>query len=464
MASISSLGIGSGLDLNGLLDQLKAAERQQLTPIKLQQQSYQAKISAFGKLESALSSFQDAVAKLNDTSLYESLSTNVTGDSVTASATSEAQAGTYDVNVTNLAKAQSLATNGFTARDTELGSGTMTIDVGTGDKAQTLTIDIAQADSTLEGIRDAINAKDAGITATIVNDGGTDPYRLVLSSDDTGTESAIQTIDFVSDAGDTALDDKLSYGGTGTMSETVAAEDAALTVNGIAISSQSNDVEGAIQGVTLDLIATGESTVKVEQDNLALRDAVSGFVKAHNDLQGTIDSLTSFDAETGDAGTLLGDATLRNVESRLREVLTDTVEAGAFDYLTDVGISRQLDGTLELDNEKLDDAIANNRQALTDFFAGTDTADGLTDTLDTTLEQILEDDGTLDNVTTGLESSIERLDERKARMERSIDQTIERYRSQFSQLDGLVASMNQTSTYLTQQFDSLSAMLSSNKK
>lgn len=463
MASISSLGIGSGMDLNGLLDQLKSAERQQLQPLVTQQKSYQAQVSAFGKLESALSSFQDAAAKLNDASLYESLSTSVTGESVSATASSEAQAGTYDVNVTNLARAQSLATDGFTALDTELGSGTMTIEVGTGDKAQTLTLNIAQADSTLEGIRDAINAEGAGVTASIVNDGGASPYRLVLSSDETGTEAAIQTVDFASDAGDSALDNKLSYGvANSTMAETVAAEDAALTVNGIAITSQSNTVEGAIQGVTLDIAETGESTVRVEQDNLAVRDAVSGFVKAHNDLQGTIDKLTSFNAETGAAGTLLGDGTLRSIESRLREVLTDTVDSGTFDRLTDVGISRQLDGTLELDDETLDDVIANDRQSLTDFFAGTETADGLSDILEGTLGRILDDGGTLDNATTGLESRIEGLDERKARMERSIDRTIDRYRTQFSQLDGMIASMNQTSTYLAQQFSALDAQLGRN--
>ncbi|ATJ84642.1 flagellar filament capping protein FliD [Halomonas beimenensis] len=462
MASISSLGIGSGMDLNGLLDQLRSAERQQLEPLVAQQKSYQAQVSAFGKLESALSSFQDAAAKLNDTSLYESLSTSVTGESVTASASSEAQSGTYDVNVTNLARAQSIATDGFAARDAEQGSGTMTIDVGTGGQAQALTIDIAQADSTLEGIRDAINAEDAGVTASIVNDGGASPYRLVLSSDETGTEAAIQSVAYASDAGDTALDDKLSFGGSGTMAETVAAEDAALTVNGIGITSQSNTVEGAIQGVTLEIAEAGESTVKVEQDNLAVRDAISGFVKAHNDLQGTIDKLTSFDGETGAAGTLLGDGTLRSVESRLREVLTDTVDAGTFDRLTEVGISRQLDGTLELDDETLDDVIANDRQSLIDFFAGTDSADGLSDTLDGTLGRILDDGGTLDNATTGLESRIEGLDERKARMERSIDRTIERYRSQFGQLDSMIANMNQTSTYLAQQFSSLNAQLGQN--
>lgn len=464
MASISSLGIGSGLDLNGLLDQLKAAERQQLTPIKLQQQSYQAKISAFGKLQSALTSFQGAADKLNDASLYESVSSSVTGSSVKAAASEEAQPGRYDVNVTNLARAQSIATAGFAARDTALGAGTLTLDIGTGAEAQSVTLNIAAGDSSLEGIRDAINAEEAGVTATIVNDGGAEPYRLVITADDTGTEAAVQSVTFASDSGDTALDDKLSYGGTGTMTQTVAAENAALEVNGIAISSQSNQVEGAIQGVTLTLAEEGTSTVEVERDTLAVREAVSGFVKAHNELQSTMDTLTKFDSETGDAGVLLGDGTLRSVESRLRSTLSGGVAEGDLRMLSDIGISLELDGTLELDEEVLSEVVANQPGALSTFFAGAAEDEGLAGKLDTTLEQMLADKGLLDNAKSGLESRVDSLSERMARMESSIERTIDRYRTQFSQLDGMIASMNQTSTYLTQQFDSLSAMLSSNKK
>ncbi|GED22877.1 flagellar filament capping protein FliD [Halomonas halmophila] len=457
MASISSLGIGSGMDLNGLLDQLKSAEREQLEPITAQQQSYEAKVSAYGKLKSALSSFQDAAAKLNGEELYQSLSSNVTGDSVTATASSEAQAGRYDVSVDELARAQSLASQGFAERDAELGAGSLTIEVGTGDAAQTLNLDIAQADSSLEGIRDAINAEGTGVTASIVNDGKDNPYRLVLTSDKTGTESTIQSVDFASDASDGTLDAKLSYGvADATMEQTVQAKDAALTVNGLSISSQSNQVEGAIQGVTLEIAETGDSTVEVELNNRDLREGVSGFVDAYNSLRGTIDSLTSFNAETGEAGELLGDSTLRGIESRLRDIIGGEVGGGELNMLSEVGIDLEVEGTLTLDDDALDETIMDNRQALAGLFAGTGSSDGLTDTLDTALESMLKEGGTLDIATSGVESRIEGLNERYTRMEGSIDRTIERYRSQFSQLDGMIANMNQTSTYLSQQFSALS--------
>lgn len=455
MASISSLGIGSGMDLNGLLDQLESAEREQLKPLESQKASYQAEISAYGKLESALSSFQDAAAKLNDESLYRSLSTAVTGDSATATATSEAQAGTYDVGVTNLARSQSIASAGFAEGETF--GGEMTLNVG----GETLPAFTIEAGSSLEDVRDTINSQDAGVSASIVNDGSGTPYRLVLSADDTGTDAAIQSIQFDGNAGLTfdkaKAEDPVGNPGYAGMAQTVEARNASLTVNGIDITSQSNTVEGAIQGVTLELAETGDSTVKVELNNRALREAVTGFVDAYNEYRSTADDLTSFDQESGAAGELLGDSTMRSVESRVRSVLSGGTPSGGM--LSDIGISLELDGTLSLDDEALDDVILNDRQALSNFFAGTEDSDGMSDAVDRTLGNLLDDGGSLDNATSGLESSIERLDERYASMEDSIANTVSRYRSQFSQLDGMIANMNQTSTYLTQQFDSLSAQL-----
>ncbi|MFY0989111.1 flagellar filament capping protein FliD [Halomonas sp. C05BenzN] len=455
MATISSLGIGSGLDLNGLLDQLRDAERGKLAPLKQQQASHQAKISAYGKLSSALSTFQSAAARLNEASLYQSVSSGVSGSSVEAAATAEAVPGRYDVDVTQLARAQSIATGGF-AEGASFDAGTLTISTASGDP---LAIEVAQ-DDTLEAIRDRINAADGGISASIVNDGDADtPYRLVLSTGETGTEAAIQSIQF--DGGDGRL--TFNDGAADGFSEVVAARDASLTVNGIEITSQANRVEGAIQGVTLDLAELGESTVTVELNNRELREAVTGFVKAYNDLKGTTGELTRFDAESGVAGELLGDGTLRSVESRLRSVLGGGVGEGEFRMLSDIGIRLQRDGTLELDEARLDEVIVNDRQALTDFFAGQDKAGGLAGKLDQSLGQMLDDRGLLGNAKRGLESRMDSLDTRFERMERSIERTIERYRQQFGQLDAMIASMNQTSSYLTEQFDMMNAQLGRTK-
>jgi len=461
MSTITSLGIGSGLDLNGLLDQLREAEQGRLEPITQQKEAQEAKLSAYGTLQGALSALQSASDALNDSELFERVSSNVTGTGVTSAASAEALPGRYDVSVTSLARAQSIATGGFAAGET-FSAGTMSIQAGDGDP---LSISVEEDDS-LEDIRDSINAAGSGVMASIVNDGdAANPYRLVLSATETGTNAAIQSITF--DGGDERLSFEAEPEGgyapeyTG-MQQTVDPQDAALSVNGIAISSQSNQVEGAIQGVTLNLVEEGESaasTVVVERNNFAVRDAVNQFVSAYNALKETTGTLTSFSAETGTAGELLGDSTLRSIESRLRGAVGGTISGSDFSNLSDIGISLQLDGTLELDEDLLDDALVNNRQALTDFFAGESEEEGFAGGLSAVLSQVLDDGGLLDNARDGVESRITSLDERAARMELSIEREIERYRVQFGQLDSMIAQMNQTSAYLTQQFDNLSSML-----
>ena len=445
MASISSLGIGSGLDLNGLLDQLQDAERGKLEPIEQQLETQQTKISAYGQLQSALSAFQDSADALNDSALYESLSTNVGGEAINATADAEAQPGSYNVSVETLATRGTLASDGVDTADEAITTEAQKLTLNFADSPSQV-VDIA-ADSSLEDIRDAINAnEDAGVNATIVND-GTD-FRLALSSRETGAAASIESFSFDGAAPFVADTDNTLQSGT----------DAALTVNGIAITSATNQVEGAIQGVTLNLQEEGESTVKIEQDTLAVREAVTSFVDAYNDLKGTMGELTSFNAETGAAGELLGDSAVRTVESRMRSVLSGGVE-GEFSMLSDIGISLQTDGTLEIDSDELDNAIANNQDALSAFFVGSSDETGMAGKVNTMVEQLLSTSGTVTGAITGAENSIESLGERYTRMEQSIDQTISRYRTQFGQLDSMIAQMNQTSSYLTEQFDALDAQL-----
>lgn len=447
MATISSLGIGSGLDLSGLLDQLEDAENEKLTPIVTQQESYQTKLSAFGTLESSLSSLRDAVSKLSDPETFTAVTSSMTGDAVTASTTGDAVAGRYQVEVSQLAQAESMASKAFDSKSDDLGiSGTLTLSVGDGDA---VSIDYAEGDS-LEDIRDAINGADAGATAAIVNDGN--GYRLTLTSDATGTDSTMSL------SGDTA-----AFGDTATsgFSTTVEAQDAMLTVNGISITSQSNTVEEALQGVTLNLTSTtdGAETLTVSQDTESMTEAVKAFVDAYNSFQSTADNLTSYDAESDTAGTLLGNSTMRSIESRLRSALSFGTSDGTYNMLSDLGIERQLDGTLEVDDDKLNEAIASNSDAVSQFFAGVDGEGGFAASVDDTMGTILDDGGLLEIATDGIDATLERLDDRYTRTQESIAATIERYRTQFSQLDQLVSQMNSTSDYLTQQFESLNAQL-----
>lgn len=442
MATISSLGIGSGLDLSGLLDDLKDAENEKLTPIVTQQKSYQTKLSAFGTLESSLTALREAVGKLSDPTTFTAVTSSMTGDGVTANITGDAVSGRYQVKVSQLAQAQSLASGGLSTDKTEaLGkSGTLGISVG-GEEA----VDIAiGSDDSLEDIRDAINKADTGATASIVFNGS--QYQLTLTSEKTGTQSAIQVTD----------DDNL-FG----FSETVPAQDAQLEVNGISITSQSNTVEGALEGVTFELTSTTESaqTLSVSKDTESMTEAVQAFVDAYNSFQGTADALTSYDSESDTAGVLLGNSTMRGIESRLRGVLSYNGGEGEFSMLSDLGIERQLDGTLKVDDDKLADAMSNNSEAVSQFFAGVDGEGGLGASVEDTLGTILDDDGLLKIATDGIDTSLDRLSDRYTRMQESIDATVARYRTQFAGLDSLVSQMNSTSDYLTQQFNALNAQL-----
>ncbi|MAP34289.1 MAG: flagellar hook protein [Halomonas sp.] len=461
MATITSLGVGSGLDLTGLLDQLQAAERGKLEPITLQKQQQQAKISAYGQLQTSMNAFQDSLAKINDSALYQSLSANVRGDAIKATTTADALPGSYRVEVSKLATSGSLASSRVTESDTALDlQGATAIQLTFGN-SETVSIDIA-ADSSLTDIRDAINAnKDSGVNATIINDGT--GYRLALSSKTTGADASIASFGFVDAAGATVAGPFAEDAATKQ-----AGKDAALTVNGIAISSANNKIEGAIQGVTLNLaelsIADGEtasSTVNVERDTLKQREAISGFVKAFNDLKGTIGKLTSFNGDSETAGELVGDSTVRTIESRLRSVLTGSVAGSELSTLNQLGITLQRDGTLEMDEDKISDLVANNPQALSDFFVGSD-GDGLAAQLDSTVEQMLGDNGVVKLAISGAESRVKSLDERYERMEKTIEGTISRYRTQFGQLDSMIAQMNSMSSYLTQQFEALDAQLGRN--
>ncbi|WP_043531816.1 flagellar filament capping protein FliD [Litchfieldella xinjiangensis] len=445
MATISALGVGSGLDLNGLLTQLRSAERQKLTPIVQQQQSYKAKISAFGKLESALTKFQTSVNTLNDAKSFKGVTSQVTGSSITAASNTDAPVGRYEVNVTSLAKASSVATNGVDDKTRKLGAGSVDIVVG----SKTINVEVTEEKSSLEGIRDAINAKNAGISASIINDGTEGAaYRLVLASTETGTQASISSVTFNGLLGlEEDTDTKLS------------AVDAELEVNGIKITSQTNRISEAIQGVTLDLNEMGASTLTISRDDAAIKESVKGFVESYNALNKTIKDLTKYNAATDTAGGLIGNSTVRSIASQLRSDLTSGVEEGTFGYLRDIGITLKVDGTLQLDEAKLDEVVANGTQDLSLFFGGTTKDGGLAGKLGKSLDLMLKSDGSLDSATSGLESSIKSLDQRYANVEKSIESTIERYRKQFAQLDGMLSSMNQMSGYLMQQFDMMNAQL-----
>jgi len=477
MSSVSSLGVGSNLDLSGLLDKLAAAESQPLVALQKQQVSYTAKLSAYGSLQNALSSFQAAATSLSKATLFQGVkAASSAADVLTASADSTAVAGTYAVNVTQLAQAQSLVSGGVASTTSAIGAGaastvtiafgaiagtlnptTGTYDAGaafTADAARTpVSLTIDSTNNTLAGIRDAVNKTTGiGVTASIVNDGTTN--RLVLTSTSTGQKSSMS----ISVSGDAAVGSLLANDPTAAQNlrQTVTGTDAALTVNGIAVTSATNTVVSSVQGVTMTLAKTGLSSLTVSRDTASVESAVGAFVNAYNSLQGTAAQLTRYDVAKKTGSALVGDSTLRSIQTGIRAAL-NTPQAGALKVLSSVGVSFQKDGSLAFDATKLRSAFADNRDAVVELFAGTGGNTGFGTQVAALVGTYTVAGGKLSNATAGVNSTLKSLDTRYAATEVSVQAKVARYRAQFNQLDMMMAKMNSTTSYLTQQFASMNA-------
>lgn len=475
MAAISSLGVGSNLDLTSLLDQLTTAESVPLTLIQKQQTSYTTKLSAYGYLQGALGSFQTAAAKLADPTLFQGVSAVSSASNVlNATATSQAAAGNYQIDVTQLAQAQTLAAAGVADQAGAIGKGTVTIDFGTiaggtldaasgtysgasfsADAARAPTsIVIDDSNNSLQGLRDAINQKTGlGVVATIVNDGSGTPYRLVLTSSQTGQASSMR----IAVTGDASLGNLMNNdpAGTQNLQQTSAAASAALKVNGIAVTSATNTVSGAIGGVTLTLAGTGTSSLAVGADSSLPESAVSAFVNAYNSLQSTVTQLSSYDSSTKQGAALLGDSTLRNIQTRIRDVL-NTPQAGQLKVLSNVGVTFQTDGTLAFDSSKFRTAYAAGASDVGALFSGA-AGSGYGTQLSSLVTGFTSTGGLLASATTGVQTTLTSLDKQYTDMQTRVDAKVAAYRTQFQQLDSLMASMNSTSNYLTQQFAAMTA-------
>lgn len=376
--AISSLGIGSGVLTSDLVDQLVAAERKP-TENRLTQQTQrtEALLSAYGKLRSAVTELRLPMRQLSAPDNLKAFSASSSNEAIGVSVDSaKANRGTYSVEVTGLASAQALASNDvFGDRDsTSVGQGTLTLNVG--DKITNVTID--SSNDTLQGLANAINDSDAGVSAGVIDTGS--GFQLVLSADETGTANAV-SISVSGDSGGTDTDaeglSRFAFNsgmdaGAG-LQQTIAATDAVMKINGVEITRSTNSFENVIDGLTFDITGTGTSTVKVEQDLGAVADRVQGFVDKFNSLQSTIDSLAGFNAEAGRGSLLTGDSTVRGIQNQLRQILTRVVpglENSNVRSLADVGITTNFEtGGLEFDRTKFEEQLKNNPDDVTALFA-----------------------------------------------------------------------------------------------
>lgn len=460
MAISSALGIGSGMDINGIVSQLVAAEGQpQFNAITRQETAAKAQVSGLGSLKSALSSFQTAVQKLNDINLFKTHKAVSGNESIVkATAGSGSAAGLHVMQVTQLAKAQSsIATTEFTGSTEVVGTGTMTFSVG----AKTpFAVTIDASNNTLAGIRDAINsaADNNGVTASIINvNNATNTgtiSKLVLTAKDTGVANGF-SVAVTGDAGLSRLDTSVPANFTG-----VAAADAKILMDGQAATRSSNVITDVLQGVTLNLQSAAalntDVNVDITLDNAAIKETISGFVTAYNALNSTTTSLGKFAGTAGGSnGALLGDSTLRAIKNDLRQQASNPVTSASssFNTLKTIGIDIDKDGVMTLDSTKLDQALSTNLSSVSDVFSSTD---GVATRLKTKVTQYLQTGGPLDTRQTSLNKQLKALSDKRNMVQLHLDNVQKGLLKQFIAMDTAVGRFQSTGTFLSNQLAQLS--------
>ena len=433
--AISSLGVGSGLDLNALVQGLVAAEREPVVS-RLDKQEFQlqAELSAFGNLKSGLSALQDALSALADVGTGRTSRSSNTSI-LTARADDTAAVGNYSIKVTTLAEATTLASGGFADPTTTAGAGSLTLNFGDG---RVETLDFTDPATSYEQIRDAINDADIGVDAVIVNDGAN--YRLLLTSSESGLDNSISA----------SVSGFTDPGMTGGFTEENTAVDAAFSVNGLPISSATNEVTGVIPGVTLtlkDLSGTETVSLSIGLDKNSVTSAVESFVTAYNELATSLRSLTRYNAETGQAAVLVGDSTARGLQSRLSSFLIQPVDSSSatFSNIVELGITTGADGKLSFDSTKLGDALENDFSGVVDLF--NTFASGLEDRV----SAYLGSEGLITARTDGIQARLDDIGTQRSQLDLRLEQFEARLVKQFTALDTLVARLNSTSSFLASE-------------
>ena len=453
MATTSVVG-GSQIDVNSLVSQLVAAERKPLDDqVTRLTTKVTTQISAMGQLMGAMSAFQAALGALKTTDAFSTRQA-VTGDATvfTASATTKADPGHYDVEVVQLASAHQISSAPFAGGASQVvGTGKLTLSLG----ATSFFVDIDSAHSTLADIRDAINAAsdNPGVRATLIN--AADGSHLVLASAKTGAANVLQVSQTGGDGGLAGL--AYSTATPGTYKQLAEAKDAIAKVATYTVHSSTNTIDDVIDGVSINLVASSEGetvSLDVTADKAAATAKVSAFVAAYNALRTQITKLSGYNAATKVGGPLLGDALVNGIDSELRRGLSAPVAAAGDTYqtLASIGIKTQADGTLQVDDAKLQSALGNDFDAVGKLFGSTD---GVAATMFKQVNDRLASGGAVDARNKGLADQQRDIAKRQADVDTRMQIVQSRYLKQFTALDTLLSTLQSTSSFLSQQIDGL---------
>lgn len=456
MATITSTGVGSGLDVTTIITQLMALERRPLDLLQQQSSTVQSQLSAFGTLKNQIAALGDVATRLADKTSWNPLrsETSSPGD-LAVTTTSKASAGTHSVEIQQLAQAQSLVSASYAGPAAVVGTGTLVIEIGTTSgstftaKGGTtpLSVQIGSDQQTLAGVRDAINAAGSEFKASIVSSGGIS--RLVLRGGE-GVEHSVRITATDNDGNNTdatglsalAWDPAAAAGSGRNLTQSQAAQDAAYTLDGIALTSASNNPSDVLEGVSLSLkhVTSGAVSLSISNDTAALKKNINDFVKSYNDLNRLVRNYTQADPSGTNRGTLQADSTVSSMSIQLRSLLQGSVEGlNGVSNLSAAGIEIQRDGSLSVRDDRLTALIAAPDQLAALFgkvaTAGNNASGGFAQRVQAWTKSITGDTGLLASRTDGLQRRQDFNQRQQTVAEERIARTETRLRAQYQKLD-----------------------------
>lgn len=472
MVGIVAGGSGSGIDVESLVKDLSAAERKPVDKrLDIRETQVQADVTAYNSLKGALTDLQKSLSGL--TTLREVAKRTATSsdtDVFTVTAGSSAITSSTQIQVDRLAQAHKLVSAGFSDADSLVGTGTLTLSSG----GNSFSISVVDAENdTLGDIRDAINnaSDNPGIKASILtvsdpDNAGQTLSKLVLTSAETGADNAITVSVSDTDGDDTNTSglSQLVYnpGVTENLTETTAAQDARIYVDGFEATSSTNVFSGVIEGVSITAVSADPDnahTLTIGVDKASVQEKVAGFVSAYNTYLKTFDYLTKYDAAEKQAGLLTGDSIARSVSTMLNRALTssNTTDTGDFTALANIGITKTRTGELQLDAEMLSDALSADFDSVANLLAGED--DGVFTKFDDAIDILSNSaDGLLTERNKTLKTQLTEIEDQRIELETRMASFTERLRKQFTNMDIIVAQFQNTGDFLTQQLDSISGI------
>jgi flagellar hook-associated protein 2 len=435
MAGIQAPGIGSGLDINGIVTKLMDLERQPINQLERKESTINNQISAYGQLKSKVADFQTAMSNLGSADKFRIYAASSTDEDVLGiTASKDAAKGVFSVEVKRIAENHKLASGALADADTtRFGSASpMTIKVGEA------SFDVSVDGKTLQEIRDEINKStdNKGVTASILHDD--EGYRLLLTGNETGSDNFIELSN--SPFTMTTINEDRDENGT---FEAADLDAVMVFEKNFTVTRSTNSVSNLIDGVTLDLKKPGEVVIDINRDDEAIKENVQAFADAYNALKDEIKNQR--------AGQLEADSTLSSIESRLLGVLNsgNTITDSSFKFLSEVGLAIDKEGQMQLDSNLFTKQMNADFSSVVNLFSLKD--EGFATRLESVAKSILESDGLIDGREDGLRKRLDRISDRKIQMEARLESTERRLRRQFGAMDSFVAQMNSTGSYLTQQ-------------